>query len=167
LANATARILTVGPIQRLFGIIGAALLLILAIAIARRASAGPLPVAAMPAWLIVHLLTVAPALAIGTWLMLRPKGTPLHRQLGKIWCGLMFVTALSSFGTLAGPGGHLSWIHIFSIATLIGVPRVILFARTHRVELHRRTVTLVYGGLVGAGIFVFLPFRMLGQWLLG
>jgi uncharacterized membrane protein len=30
----------------------------------------------------IHLATISAAFAIGSWLMLRPKGTPPHRALG-------------------------------------------------------------------------------------
>ena len=158
----------VGWLQKLLGALALLLAAMLVVAIARRAGGAGLPVAHMPWWLIVHMLTVIPALPLGAYLLLRPKGTPRHRLLGKIWCALMVVTAVVSFGTLLpGAGAYLSWLHIFSIATLAGVPRLIMAARRHDLPAHRRGVTMVYGGLVGAGLFVFLPWRVLGSWLLG
>ena len=35
----------------------------------------------------LHLATVAPAFAIGTWLLVRRKGTPGHRALGRVYLG--------------------------------------------------------------------------------
>ena len=36
-----------------------------------------------------------------------------------------------------------------------------------RIAAHRRVMTGVYIGLVSAGLFVFLPGRLLGSWLFG
>lgn len=158
----------VGWFQKALGALALLLAAMLVIAIARRAGGPGLPVAQMPWWLIVHMLTVIPALPLGAYLLLRPKGTSRHRLLGKIWSGLMVVTAVASFGTLLpSAGGYLSWLHIFSAITLVGVPRLIWTARHHKVREHRATVTRVYAGLVGAGLFVFLPYRVLGGWLFG
>ena len=37
----------------------------------------------------LHLATVVPAFAIGTWLLVRRKGTPSHRALGRVYLVLM------------------------------------------------------------------------------
>jgi uncharacterized membrane protein len=40
-----------------------------------------------------HLATIVPAFLIGTYLLIRRKGTPNHKLLGKIYMALMLVTA--------------------------------------------------------------------------
>ena len=37
----------------------------------------------------LHLATVVPAFAIGTWLLVRRKGSPSHRALGRVYLVLM------------------------------------------------------------------------------
>ena len=46
--------------------------------------------------IIIHVATVLPAIPLGGYLLLAPKGTPLHKMLGKVWLILMLVTATSA-----------------------------------------------------------------------
>ena len=79
----------------------------------------------------------------------------------------MMVTALASFAIHSINPNGLSPIHIFSVMTLIAVPLIWYFARTHQVERHRDSALgLIVGGIVIAGLFTFLPQRALGQLLL-
>ena len=65
---------------------------------------------------------------------------------------------------LEHPLGGLSPIHLFSVLTLILVPLIIYQARTGHVAGHQRAVLgLMIGGLVIAGLFTFLPDRILGE----
>ncbi len=121
------------------------------------------PTAMSPA-LLIHIGTVLPALPLGAYVLLSRKGGGLHRVLGRIWAGLMVTTAISSFWL--GERG-LSFIHIFSVMTLVSVPLAIYWIRRGDVERHRRTMTNVYIGLVVAGVFSFAPGRLLETWLLG
>jgi uncharacterized membrane protein len=87
----------------------------------------------------------------------------LHRVLGWTWVGLMLVVALSSFWIhelrLWGPW---SPIHLLSILTLSTVPLAVLAARRHRVRAHRNAmITIFLGALVIAGLFTFLPGRLM------
>ena len=115
--------------------------------------------------LVIHLATVLPALPLGAYVLIRRKGGPAHRMLGRIWAGLMMVTAASSFWLQEG--GKLSFIHIFSVVTLVSVPLAIFWIRRGNVDRHRRAMTNTYIGLVVAGLFAFAPGRFLGAWLFG
>lgn len=117
-------------------------------------------------WLAIHLATVVPALPLGAWLLFRRKGDRTHRLLGRTWAVLMLAGALSSFG-LTGLMGHLSPIHILSVLTLVGVPRGVMLAMRGDVARHQQVMMRVYTGLVVAGLFAFVPGRMLGVWLFG
>lgn len=147
-------------------IIGGAILVgsMLIIAIARRLASGT-PIGGVSPWLAIHLLTVIPALPLGAYVMVRRKGDRLHRMLGRTWALLMIVAAASSFGVQTS--GHLSWIHILSGVVLLTVPRGVIFAMRGEIGKHQRVMTNVYLGLIVAGLFVFLPGRMLGGWLFG
>ena len=120
---------------------------------------------AMTVALIIHVGTVLPALPLGAYILLRRKGGALHRMLGRIWAGLMVTTAISSFWLQEA--GHLSFIHIFSVVTLISVPLAVFWIRRGDVARHRRAMTNAYIGLVVAGLFAFAPGRLLGTMLLG
>lgn len=134
------------------------------------------PLAAPPAYLTLaywHLATVLPAFALGTWLMAAPKGTPRHRQLGKIYMALMFVTALISLIMPAQVGptllGHFGLIHLLSLQVLTGVPLSWRAAKRGDIKTHRRNMIGIYvGGLLLAGsLAVLLPGRLLHGWLFG
>ncbi|MGO8147843.1 hypothetical protein AB9F42_33890, partial [Rhizobium leguminosarum] len=45
----------------------------------------------------IHVTAVTSAALLGAYILLRPKCTPLHRLLGRIWRARMVVTAVSSF----------------------------------------------------------------------
>jgi len=117
-------------------------------------------------WLFLHLAAILPAIPLGAVMLLRTKGDRTHRIIGRIWCGLMLVAAITSFG-LQGLTGHLGPIHILSVITLVAIPRAILAARAGKILQHRRSMTIVYASLLIAGYFTLLPTRMLGRWMLG
>ena len=82
----------------------------------------------------LHLATVVPAFAIGTWLLVRRKGTPSHRALGRVYLLLMGVTALVS---LCMPARV--------------VPCAYLAARRGNIREHRSNMVGLYlGGAVGS-----------------
>lgn len=119
---------------------------------------------------ILHLATVLPAFFLGTWLMLRRKGTPLHRLLGKIYMGLMLLTALITLLIPARVGpqffGHFGFIHGFSLLVLVMVPSAWVAVRRGQIVRHRRMMVGTYvGGLLIAGSFALMPGRLLNDWL--
>ena len=61
----------------------------------------------------------------------------------------------------------LSWIHLFTLLTIVSLPRAVYRARTHDVRGHRANmIGLFTGGLVIAGLFALIPGRFLGNALL-
>ncbi|GAC1040516.1 DUF2306 domain-containing protein [Rhizobium sp. No.120] len=123
------------------------------------------PLLDAPLAIQIHVVAVVPAALLGAYLLARPKGTPRHRQLGKIWLVLMVVTALSSFfihqiNMFYG----LSPIHLLSVLVLFGCWGAIANARKHNIDAHKRIVRgLYFGGIVGAGAFTFLPGRIMNK----
>ncbi len=117
-------------------------------------------------WL--HLATVMLPLAITPVQLLRRRGDGAHRMLGWIWAISLFSTALISFGIRDINDGGFSFVHIFSVITVVTVPMLVLAARHHRIARHRGAVRgLVTGALLTAGYFTLIPNRMLGGWLWG
>jgi uncharacterized membrane protein len=117
-----------------------------------------------------HLATVLPAFAIGTYMMIRRKGSPLHRALGRIYMVLMLVTAAITLfmPALVGPKllNHFGFIHLFSVLVFASVPRAYLAAKRHDLRAHRGNMIGLYvGGLVIAGSFALMPGRLLNTWL--
>ena len=120
----------------------------------------------------LHLATVAPAALIGAYLLLRAKGTPLHRLLGKAYMVLMLATALLSLLIPAAVGpqflGHFGAIHLLSLVVLYSVPGAYIAARKHNVAADSSHMIGVYvGGILVAGLFTLAPGRYLHQLLFG
>jgi uncharacterized membrane protein len=148
--------------EKILAVAAVALFLLVSLALLRGRSAWAEPDPLI--WL--HLATVMLPLAITPVQLLRRRGDPAHRMLGWIWALSLFGTALVSFGIRDINGGGFSFIHIFSIITVITVPLLVLAARHHRIARHRGAVrALVTGALLTAGYFTLIPNRMLGGWL--
>lgn len=120
----------------------------------------------------VHLAIVLPALVLGTWLLLRRKGTHAHRVAGRVYMVLMLVTGIVTLFMPAAVGprmlGHVGFIHAFSLLTLVCVPSAYFAALRGDIRSHRSNMIGLYvGGLLIAGAFAFAPGRMLHTFLLG
>ena len=121
---------------------------------------------------LFHLVTVLPALFIGTYLMLGRKGTPRHRTLGKVYMLLMLVTAMITLLMPAQVGptlfGHFGFLHSLSLVVLYCVPAALFAATAGNVRKHMANMIGVYvGGILIAGTFAFMPGRQLHAWLFG
>ncbi|MBS0319601.1 MAG: DUF2306 domain-containing protein [Proteobacteria bacterium] len=115
-----------------------------------------------PPVVLAHLAAAIGALVVGMIQLLRPKGTPGHRALGWTWAALMFTVAITSLWIPAFL--HFSWIHIFTLVTLIALPVGLWRAHQHNVTGHARTMRRLYiGGLIVAGVFTLVPGRLLGN----
>lgn len=116
-----------------------------------------------------HLLLAIGALALGALILLRRKGTGVHRALGWGWVALMGGTALTSafirdyhLPNIAG----VTPIHFFTAMVAISLPRGIWQIRHGQVDAHRKTMRGMYiGGCLVAGMFTLLPGRFLGNLL--
>ena len=115
-----------------------------------------------------HLLAALTAFLLSLFMLGGAKGTRVHKAVGWAWVVLMMTTALSSFLITSLNPGRLSWIHILSGWTAFATPLGVWAARTHRIGLHRRTMTgLVVGGLLIAGGLTFIPGRLMWRVFFG
>jgi uncharacterized membrane protein len=117
-----------------------------------------------------HLGTIIPAFLIGSYLLINRKGTSWHKLLGKIYMGLMLVTAMITLFMSAKVGptllGHFGFIHIFSLSVFYTVPAAFVAVRNGNIKAHRGNMLGLYiGGLLIAGSFAFMPGRLLYGWL--
>ena len=103
----------------------------------------------------IHVTTVIPCVPLGLYLLLAPKGTPMHKQLGKLWLALMVVTATA---TLWIHGfGQFSWIHIFVPVTYRAAWLIVSKARRGDIKGHRNEIVgLFLGALMIPGVWAFL-----------
>ncbi|MBC7770067.1 MAG: DUF2306 domain-containing protein [Phycisphaerales bacterium] len=120
-------------------------------------------------WVVkLHIYAALTALAIGTAVLLLPKGRGLHKALGWGWVTVMGVTAISSLWITDLNGGMWSFIHLLSGWTLIALPMGIYAARSRKVAKHRKAMTgLFVGGLLIAGGLTFIPGRFMFEFLIG
>lgn len=110
----------------------------------------------------VHLMAALTALAIGIVLLAGVKGTTLHRVLGWSWVAAMTTTAISSVFIRELNGGAFSFIHLLTGWTVIVLPMAVFAARRHKVQQHQSMMTGMFvGGLIIAGLFAFMPGRLL------
>ena len=114
------------------------------------------------AWL--HLSTIVPAFLIGTYLLIKRKGSPRHKMLGKFYMSLMLTTGIITLFMPAyiGPQllNHFGYLHLFSLLVLVSVPMSYL-------AISNSMIGLYVGGILVAGSIAFLPGRMLTQLLFG
>ncbi|CZF80727.1 DUF2306 domain-containing protein [Grimontia marina] len=117
-----------------------------------------------------HLVTAVLSFLLGTYLLARRKGSPLHKQLGKIYMLLMIATAISTLFIPAQVGPqvfyHFGYIHILNIVTLYTVPESFIAIRKGNVKKHQQSMVILYVlALLVAGAFAFTPGRLLHTWL--
>jgi uncharacterized membrane protein len=120
-------------------------------------------------WVIkLHIFAALTALAIGTVILVRPKGRGLHKALGWGWVAAMATTAVSSLWITQLNGEFWSLVHLLSGWTMVALPMAIFAIRNRKVEAHRRTMTGIFvGGLLIAGGLSFIPGRFMFEFLFG
>lgn len=114
----------------------------------------------------MHLLTISPCVPLGAYLLSFPKGTPLHKRLGRVYMFLIFFSSFISLFLEAQVGPqflrHFGWIHSLSVVTMATVPVSIIAARNRNIKGHQRTMILLYfTGLLVAGGLTLFPGRFL------
>jgi uncharacterized membrane protein len=94
----------------------------------------------------VHAFAAMAAFALGFVQLAAPKGTLPHRTVGYVWVVLMLVICITSF-----------WIQDLRV-----------WARRHRVPQHRNAMIAMFAGaLLIAGLFTFVPGRIMHAVVLG
>ncbi|MBJ7405069.1 MAG: DUF2306 domain-containing protein [Bradyrhizobium sp.] len=117
----------------------------------------------------LHAFAAMAAVVLGIVQLAAPKGGLPHRALGWGWVALMLVVALSSFWIhqirMIGPWSPIHLLSIFALAMLVlGV----MAARTKNIRRHKITmVSVFFGALVIAGVFAFMPGRIMHAVIFG
>ena len=117
----------------------------------------------------IHAFAAMAAFALGVVQLSAPKGTLPHRTVGWTWVALMMTVAVTSFWIHdLKVWGIWSPIHLLSIFTLVMLPVGVLHAHRHRVDDHRKTMIWIFiGALVIAGLFTFMPGRIMHAMVFG
>jgi uncharacterized membrane protein len=92
------------------------------------------------------------------------KGGPRHRAIGLLFVATMVVVCLTSFfiHEIGWPTRLFSPIHLLSIVTLATLVLAIRAARRGDIAAHQRMMLLlVFSGLFLAGLFTFVPGRIM------
>lgn len=114
-------------------------------------------------WVLqAHVAAALVTFAIGCILLAGVKGRAMHRTLGYVWVASMAVTAISSFFLQTINPGSFSFIHALSAWTMIGLPMGLAAVRRRKIAEHRKHMTSMFtGGMLVAGLFSFLPGRLM------
>jgi uncharacterized membrane protein len=103
----------------------------------------------------VHLAASLIALTAGAVVLVRPKGTPVHRLRGRIYVLALVVTSVTALGIYRG--GVFFFPHWFGVASLVVI--AIGFAaahfkwpRTGWMHLHLTCMVASYYMLIGGGV---------------
>ena len=122
------------------------------------------PILTASAAIQIHVVSAVSAFGVGLVLLGAPKGVRVHKTLGWAWVVSMAVTATSSFFITGLMGVHYSPIHALSAWTMLGLPFGIAAIRRRDINKHRHTMTGMFvGGMVIAGLFSFLPGRLMWE----
>jgi uncharacterized membrane protein len=115
-----------------------------------------------------HIACAVTAFLIGLVILALPKGRGWHKPLGWIWVTAMAGTALSSFFIREIFGNSMSPIHALSAWTVVVLPMGIAAIRRRNIAAHRKHMTGAFlGGMLIAGLFTFLPGRLMWFTLFG
>jgi uncharacterized membrane protein len=111
----------------------------------------------------LHAFAAMSAFALGVVQLAASKGTLPHRTVGWIWVALMLAVGISAFFIHEiRLWGAWSPIHLLAIFTLVMVPLAVRHAHRHEVGQHRRAMMgIFFGALVIAGLFTFMPGRIM------
>lgn len=114
----------------------------------------------------IHFGTLAIALALTPFLLLRAKGDRLHRMTSYVWITAMVITAIDTFFIRDLNAGQFSLIHLLSVLTLYVSWRIVASARKGDHVAHRKHIHgIVIGALLIAGTFTFMFNRLFDMWL--
>lgn len=113
----------------------------------------------------LHLGAAGVALALTAVLAVMRKGMPRHRLLGRVWAGAMLTLAIGAFW-IRHDGG-LSWLHGFSVLTLVSLPYALFAIRRGNRRGHRHAMTGLSLGLIGAALGALAPGRLISTWWFG
>lgn len=109
----------------------------------------------------VHLLAATAAVIIGSVNLAAAKGTRRHRQLGRLWIGLMVFVTISSLFIRELNDGHFSWIHGLTAWTMFCMVVAIVAVRRGNIRLHAGFMTGTMIGAITAGVFALMPGRFI------
>lgn len=124
---------------------------------------------AQPSPVPVHALAALAAIILGAVQLAMPKGTNIHRVIGRLWVGLMAIVALSSFCIFEiRVWGLFSPIHLLSLFTLAALVKAVRSARIGKIARHKTAMQALYAlALLLTGLLTLWPGRVMHQIVFG
>jgi len=103
----------------------------------------------------VHFIASVVAVAAGALVVLRPKGSPVHKLRGKIYAVAILVTSITALGIYRR--GDFFFAHWFGVAalivTVVGIAAVhFKIPRTGWVHVHLTCMLVSFYILIGGGV---------------
>lgn len=128
----------------------------------------PAPLLSSPWAVQLHVAAAVLAIIVGALIFLLPKGTGYHRLLGWSWVGSMAVVAVTSVAMIADFKTGVNALHIFTAVTVVSLWAGLAGIRRGDVRQHAGSMVGLYvGGLLIAGLFVFMPGRTMWNVVFG
>ncbi|GAA6135638.1 DUF2306 domain-containing protein [Oceaniserpentilla sp. 4NH20-0058] len=116
--------------------------------------------------IMIHLISIIPALLLGIFILTQEKGTHTHKLVGKTWVVLMLTSSLVSF--FIQTNGGFSWIHILSIISISSISVGIWAIRNNKLIIHKGCMIGAFTGTFIAGIVATVsPGRIVHNFLFG
>ncbi|MGJ8585786.1 MAG: DUF2306 domain-containing protein [Marinosulfonomonas sp.] len=117
---------------------------------------------------LLHFVLMIGALAIGARVFLLPKGTPRHKQLGRIFFAGMLISNLVVL-TIYRDSGQLGIFHVLAVVSVVSLIAAIALVRLPGAGMGRRiahghVMLWSYGGVVAAGLGQSATFLGLSPW---
>ena len=113
----------------------------------------------------LHAIAAMVAVIFGGLQFYMKKGGLIHKLLGWTWVGLMLFVSVSSFFIHEiKMWGAYSPIHLLSLLTIFVLGLAIYFVRAGYIKRHKHAMATLYSlALIVAGIFTFMPGRVMHQ----
>ena len=113
----------------------------------------------------IHVVAATLSFFLGPFILFKKKGDARHKILGRLWAFTMAVTIASSFFIFGiRTFGLFGPIHIISVLASYSLVRAIHFARIGNIVAHQKNMRgLYFGALIVAGLFTFLPSRIMSE----
>ena len=111
---------------------------------------------------VSHITLAVVTLIVGAYILIRPKGTPHHKLIGRIWVATMAFVAIGSFGLRDLNPGGFSFIHGLSIFVLLSMAYAIFMIRRGECRAHFMAMIGCLIGAFVAGALTLNPNRMIG-----
>ncbi|MEL7215232.1 MAG: DUF2306 domain-containing protein [Pseudomonadota bacterium] len=121
------------------------------------------PLLTEPFVILMHVAFVLTAIVLTPLQLILPKGTVVHKWIGRVWVLALGLTALVSFGIESTISPiWLGPIHILSALTLASLWFSMNALRQGRIAAHRKTMRqLSFWALLVTGAFTLAPGRVM------